>query len=36
MSLIKDCVDQNGKILNEFEGVWKSFEDHKNNKEEEL
>jgi hypothetical protein len=33
MGLIKECVDKNGNILDEFEGVWKSFEDHKNAKE---
>ena len=27
MTLIKECVDKNGKILTDFENVWKEFDD---------
>jgi hypothetical protein len=36
MGHIKECVEKNGKILDEFEAVWQSFDDHIIEKEREL
>ena len=36
MNMIKECVDKNGQILEEFETVWENFDNHIKNKENDL